>query len=169
LRFGKEHEAMHVVLQPMTDETFCVYLREHQEEYARDRMIVDGETFEEALRKTRAQHEAELPEGLRTPGHYLFTVWDEERDAEVGYVWFARRAASPDVLWLFHILINEAERRKGYGRLVLAAIEEKAKELGCRVVWLNVMGHNAGAMEFYRACGYRVGAVHMNKFLEAHK
>jgi GNAT superfamily N-acetyltransferase len=156
---------MRVALRPMNEETFRVYMREHEEGYARDRMIVDGETFDEAMRKTRAQHESELPEGMLTPGHYFFTVWDEERNGEVGYVWLARRTASPEVLWLFHILIKEAERRKGYGRLMLAAMEEKAKELGCRVVWLNVMGHNSGAMEFYRACGYRVGAVHMNKFL----
>src|SRR5271155_1487676 len=121
--------------------TFGTYLREHEEEYARDRMITDRESFEEALRTTRSQHEAMLPQGLRTPGHYFFTVEDEEEGREVGYVWFACRPPGVQ-LSLYHILIKQADRRRGYGRSVLSAIEERAKELGCQVVWLNVMGHN---------------------------
>src|SRR5208282_6944998 len=150
---------MRVVLRPMTEETFRTYMRKHEEEYARDRMVTDRESFEQALRTTRAQHEAMLPQGLQTPGHYFFRVQDEESNKQVGYVWYACRPESRQ-LSLYHILIEHAERRKGYGRAVLLLIEEKAKELGCQVVWLNVMGHNQGAIDFYVACRYRVAAMH---------
>jgi ribosomal protein S18 acetylase RimI-like enzyme len=148
----------------MTEEIFQVYFREHQEEYARDRMITDQESFEIAMQTTRAQNEEMLPHGLRTPDHYFFTVHDEEQSKQVGYVWFACRPPNPQ-LSLYHILIDKADRRKGYGRSVLLAIENKAKELGCQVIWLNVMGHNRGAIDFYVTQGYHVAAMHMNKFL----
>jgi ribosomal protein S18 acetylase RimI-like enzyme len=156
---------MHVVLRPMMDKSFGAYLREHEEEHARGRMISDRESFDQAIRTTRAQHEAMLPRGLLTPGHYFFTLHDERDDRLVGYVWFAITDTNSQ-LSLYHIAIHKADRRKGYGRATLAAAEEKAKELGCRVIWLNVFGHNSEAIEFYRACGYGVGAMHMNKFLD---
>src|SRR5277367_4671861 len=112
-----------VVLKPMTEETYQIYLRQHEEDYARDRMTTDRETFEEALRTTRAQHEAMLPQGVRTPGHYFFTVEDPDRGQLVGFLWFACRATD-GTLSLYHILIQEAERRKGYGRLTLDAVAE---------------------------------------------
>ena len=43
---------MGVVLRPMTEDTYRTYLPEHEEEYARDRMITDQESFEDALRTT---------------------------------------------------------------------------------------------------------------------
>jgi len=157
---------MGVVLQPMTEETYRTYLPEHEDEYARDRMITDRESFEEALRTTRAQHEALLPQGLSTPGQYFFTIEDESLGQQVGYVWFACRPPSSE-LFLYHIRINEAERRQGYGKAALAAIDQKAKELGCRAVWLNVMAHNQSAIDFYRSQGYRVAALHMSKQWDA--
>ena len=157
---------MGVVLRPITEDTHRAYLREHEDEYARDRMITDRESFEEALRTTRAQHEALLPQGLSTPGHYFFTVEDESRGQQVGYVWFACRPPNHE-LFLNHIRINQSERRKGYGQSALAAIDQKAKELGCRAVWLNVMSHNKGAIDFYLAQGYGIAALHMSKHWEA--
>lgn len=153
---------MHVVLRPMTEDAYQIYLREHEEEYARDRMITDRESFEEALKTTRAQHAVMLPQGLKTPDQFFFAVADKGSGRMVGYLWFSFRRASRE-LYLCHILIKEAERRRGYGRSVLEALDDKAKELGCRAIWLNVMAHNQGAIEFYRAQGYRVGAVHMSK------
>lgn len=155
---------MAITLRPMSEEIFSTYLREHEEEYARDRMITDGESFEEALKTTRAQHEALLPGGLGTPGHYFFIV-NDGNDRHVGYVWFFIASVKRE-LFLYHIFISQAERRKGYGRLVLSEIERKARESGCRVIWLNVMGHNRAARDFYAACGYSEAAVHMNKFVD---
>jgi hypothetical protein len=78
----------------MTEDTYRTYLRDHEEEYARDRMITDLESFDEAMRTTRAQHEAQLPQGLSTPDRYFFLVEDESRSGTVGYLWFADRPSS---------------------------------------------------------------------------
>jgi ribosomal protein S18 acetylase RimI-like enzyme len=151
-----------IVLRPMTEDAYQTYLREHEEEYARDRTVTDRENFEDALRSARAQHAALLPQGLKTPDQYFFLVEDKGSARIVGYLWFAFRPANHE-LYLYHILIKKAERRQGYGRSVMEALDEKARELGCRAIWLNVMAHNQGAIDFYRAQGYRVGAVYMSK------
>jgi ribosomal protein S18 acetylase RimI-like enzyme len=153
---------MGIALRPMTETTYRAYLSEHEAEYARDRMLTDLESFEEALRTTRAQHEALLSQGLTTPGHQFFTVEDETQVQQVGYVWFFVRSSSRE-LFLYHILVRPSARRKGYGRSALAAVEQKAKELGCRAIWLNVMAHNPGAIDFYRSQGYCVATMHMRK------
>jgi ribosomal protein S18 acetylase RimI-like enzyme len=146
----------------MTEDTYQIYIREHEEEYARDRMITDRESYEHALQATRAQHAVMLPQGLKTPDQFFFLIKDEGSARVVGYLWFSFRRASRE-LYLCHILIKEAERRRGYGRSALEALDDKAKELGCRAIWLNVMAHNQGAIDFYRALGYGVGAMHMSK------
>jgi ribosomal protein S18 acetylase RimI-like enzyme len=156
---------MPIVLRPMTEDTYQIYMREHEEEHARDRMITDRESYEDALRITRAQHAALLPQGLKTPEQYFFLVEDKISARLVGYLWFAYRPANQE-LYLYHVLIKEAARRQGYGRSAMEALDEKARELGCRAIWLNVMAHNQGAIDFYRAQGYRVGAVHMSKHCE---
>jgi ribosomal protein S18 acetylase RimI-like enzyme len=146
----------------MDDGAFRIYLQAHEQEYARDRMITDYQTLEEALATTRTQHTAMLPHGLQTPGHFFCTACDADRDIEVGTVWFACPESSVE-LFVYHIQVHPERRRQGYGRAILGAIEERAKELGRRVVWLNVMGHNHSAIDFYLACGYRIAAMHLNK------
>ena len=84
----------------------------------------------------------------------------------MGYVWFACRPPAHE-LFLYHIRIKPAERRKGYGQAALAAIDQKAKELGCRAVWLNVFAHNQNAIDFYLSQGYRMAAIHMSKHWDA--
>ena len=108
------------------------------------------------LQTTWAQNAAMLPQGLKTPDQFFSAVADKGSGRMVGYLWFSFRRASRE-LYLCHILIE------GYGRSVLEALDDKAKELGCRAIWLNVMAHNQGAIDFYRAQGYRVGAVDMSK------
>jgi hypothetical protein len=44
---------VHVVLRPMTEDGYQIYLREHEEEDARDRMITDRESFEDVLYRLR--------------------------------------------------------------------------------------------------------------------
>jgi predicted acetyltransferase len=110
----------------MTEDAYQIYLREHEEEYARDRMITDRESFEDALQATRAQHAAMLPQGPKTPDQFFLVVADKGSDRMVGYLWFCFRCASRE-LYLCHILIKEAERRRGYGRSVLEALDDKAQ------------------------------------------
>jgi RimJ/RimL family protein N-acetyltransferase len=49
--------------------------------------------------------------------------------------------------------------RKGIGTLILLEMEKKAKELGVKTVWLNVLINNANAIQLYSKNGYLVESV----------
>jgi ribosomal protein S18 acetylase RimI-like enzyme len=45
-------------------------------------------------------------------------------------------------------------RRKGYGRLMMEAVEQRIKEKGCHRINLQVRAANKDVIEFYQAIGY---------------
>lgn len=47
-------------------------------------------------------------------------------------------------------------RGMGLGRFMLAHVEGRSRELGRRVLWLQVNKQNTGAIGFYRAAGFEV-------------
>ena len=57
---------------------------------------------------------------------------------------------------LYTIAIAAAFQRRGYGRRLLAAAENKAKRRGCRAMRLEVRADAAGAIALYEASGYRL-------------
>jgi diamine N-acetyltransferase len=52
------------------------------------------------------------------------------------------------------LYIEEAFRRRGYGRQALAYLEERAREMGVNAVHLEVDSGNEAAFELYRRTGY---------------
>lgn len=55
-------------------------------------------------------------------------------------------------LLLYEIGVRSAWRKRGVGRLLLAAMEEWMRVHGVAEVW--VLADNPGAVAFYRACGF---------------
>jgi len=56
-------------------------------------------------------------------------------------------------------------RGRGYGRILLQAVEETAREHGCETVGLNVFADNTTAQRLYESSGYELAAMHMRKRL----
>lgn len=54
---------------------------------------------------------------------------------------------------LTHLWVDEDQRQKGYGKQVLAEAEEKAKELGCSIIFLKVES-NSWMHKWYLRSGY---------------
>lgn len=71
------------------------------------------------------------------------------------------------------LFVNPQFRRLGVGRLLLKALEKRAKQ--CVSVSCYVKPSNKGALSFYRRCGYRVAFVYddgdicVTKFIRARK
>ncbi len=66
------------------------------------------------------------------------------------------RHGDPHEMLLYEIGVHRQWRRQGIGRALLAAMEQWMLLHGVREVW--VLGDNAGAVAFYRACGFTVAA-----------
>jgi GNAT superfamily N-acetyltransferase len=58
--------------------------------------------------------------------------------------------------WLVRMIVSPDERRCGVGRLMVAAIEDLARDLGHTQVWV-AAGSND--VEFYRHCGWQEAGV----------
>jgi hypothetical protein len=86
----------------MTEDAYQIYLREHEEEYPRARMITDQESSRMPM----------LPQGLETPDQFVFVVGGKGSGRMVGYVWFSLRRASRE-LYLCHILVRRPSVAEG--------------------------------------------------------
>jgi ribosomal protein S18 acetylase RimI-like enzyme len=64
------------------------------------------------------------------------------------------RAAADMKLGQLYVL--DSHRGMGLGRFMLGHIEGRARDLGRRLLWLQVNKRNTGAIGFYRAAGFEV-------------
>ncbi len=65
-----------------------------------------------------------------------------------------------------YVAVHPDFRRKGYGKMMMNALEEKLKALGCPKLNLNVRGSNLAVIGFYEKIGYaRDDVVGMGKRL----
>ncbi len=65
------------------------------------------------------------------------------------------------------LAVDPKYRRKGYGRLMMEAVEQRIKEKGCLRINLQVRAANKDVIEFYQAIGYTVdNVVGLGKRLE---
>jgi GNAT superfamily N-acetyltransferase len=153
-----------MTLRPMLREEFEAYAELGREGYVRQMVEFAGMTADAAAAKAERDYALTLPQGLDTPGHWLFVVELDGR--RVGTLWFAERVMDGrTVAYLYEIEIDEAERGKGYGRGAMEAFEREAARRGLTELELNVFGGNEVARSLYRSMGWRETAVHMAKRL----
>ena len=56
--------------------------------------------------------------------------------------------------WVYHLAVHAEYRRNGTARLLMHAVENGLKNLGCPKVNLQVRSTNASVIAFYKAIGY---------------
>lgn len=96
---------------------------------------------------------------LDGPAHRLLLA--QVDGAAAGYAWgeIQDRAETPFVLvrrrlYLHHLAVDPAFRRRGIAAALLAALEGEARALGLETVVLDAWADNAGAQAFFAAAGY---------------
>lgn len=86
-----------------------------------------------------------------------------------------RGEAAPADCWLHRIYLDRRAIGTGAGRLLMNFAAEKARERGCRRLWLVVYSKNERAIAFYRKCGMRQvgtfdfdfnGTIHVDPIFE---
>lgn len=94
--------------------------------------------------------------GLRAhPTSLVFLAFDGERPVGVAvcFVGFSTFAARP-LINVHDLAVLPAERRRGIGRGLLAAVERHARELECVKLTLEVREENRTALALYASCGF---------------
>jgi ribosomal protein S18 acetylase RimI-like enzyme len=155
---------MNIDLRPLREDEFAEWGEVGRSQYAADMVANAGMTPERAHDKAERDFSSVLPQGLATPGHWIFVAEVDGR--RVGRLWFAERVMDGLAqAFLYDIWIDEAERGRGYGRAAMLAFEHEAARRGLNHVALNVFGGNERARKLYRSMGYAEQAVQMTKTL----
>ena len=101
----------------------------------------------------------QLAPGLRRqPGTLVFLPWLDRRAVGVAVCMtgFSTFTAKP-LINIHDLAVTADYRGRGVGRLLLKAVEAKARELGCGKVTLEVHEDNAPAQQLYQRFGFRDG------------
>jgi ribosomal protein S18 acetylase RimI-like enzyme len=149
----------------MTEAEFEEYLDRAVPQYAEVHLRAGDCEPSEALELAQAEYTSLLPEGLASPGHHLFSIFDSAGGARVGMLWFAVKVRRGGQKWafLYDFEVLEAERGKGYGRRTLEKLDETLAAMDVARVSLNVFGHNTVARALYEKHGYAITAIGMTK------
>ncbi len=150
-----------VTLQPMTEADYDAYRANAVEDYAAERALAEDTSLEEERKTASAQLAGLLPQGLRTPGHHFWRVVAED-GTRVGSLW-AHFEAERRRAFIYDIVIDAAQRGKGYGEATMRALEEELRPTDLTHIELNVFGHNSVARALYDKMGYHVAATYMLK------
>jgi len=150
-----------VKLVRMQQEDFEPYLERDIREYAEEHVRNGNWSAEEALERSRKEHQQLLPDGLESRNQYLFSIKDAS-DQKLGTLWVNIENGRA---FIYDFRIDEAQRGKGYGKQALVALDEKLRSMDVQSVGLHVFGDNVKAQELYKKMGYQITGVHMKKVL----
>ncbi len=154
-------------LEPMDEATYRAWREASQRNYASEKVKAGNWKAEDAERLSREAFDQLLPGGRDTPGHEIRAMVNDAGE-KVGHAWFTIEDRDPGrVVFIYDIEVDEAHRRRGYGRLALDEIDDYAREHGCMGVMLHVFGYNTPARELYRSQGYEETNVIMLKRVDA--
>jgi RimJ/RimL family protein N-acetyltransferase len=155
-----------VALVPMTENEFEMFLQYLTQDYAQDHVKAGRWSEEEAMQEAQQEIQRYLPQGLHTPEHYLFMLRDEQREANVGVLWFAlQKRGGEQQAFIYDIEVFEEFRRRGYATQAFLLLETRVREPGASSIGLHVFGHNLAAREMYEKLGYATTNVQMVKQL----
>lgn len=153
-------------LRAMTQEEYDDYRVRSQQEYAQD--IADSRQLdlETALEQSATEFAELLPDGLASPGMHLWTAVSVDNAEPVGLGWLQLRQRPTGVsAWIYDIRVDASRQGQGWGRALMEALHDAARELGATSIALNVFGHNTTAISLYDSLGYAVTAQQMKRDL----
>jgi len=153
-----------ISLRPMTVDEFDAWQLALAEEYAAEKVAAGTWALEGSVQRALDESAALLPDGLDTERVLILrAVADDGRP--VGRAWVAldHPRGAPDTAFLYDIEVDESARGQGFGRALLAAVEEAVRATGAVALELNVFGRNEVAFGLYESAGYATTSRQMRK------
>ena len=148
-------------LKQLTKDEYQAYVHNAITGYANELVTSGIVDQDKAMQQSKSTFESLLPKGINTENHYLYYAYDQ--NIRVGFIWYGFR--NQHDAFIFDFFIDESMRRKGYGKKVLKACEDDAKNKGAKTIGLHVFGHNHGARLLYESTGYVATSIQMRKDL----
>ena len=148
----------------MTADEYDAWQLALAEDYAAEKIAAGTWPAEGAVQRALNESAELLPDGIATARTLIFrAVADDGRP--VGRAWVAldHPRGAPGTAFLYDIEVDEAERGRGFGRALLAAVEEAVRATGAIALELNVFRTNDTAVGLYETSGYRTTTQQMRK------
>ena len=150
-------------LRPMRADEFPTYRDSQRAGYAADMEQNGAMSREQAQRKAERDSASLFPNGLESPGIWVYVLEDADAQALGNLTLGERDSDGRKVMFVYDVVVDELHRGRGLGRAALELVEEEARRRGLSRIELNVFGGNAVARSLYRALGYDELAVYMGK------
>ena len=154
-----------ISLHPMTQAELDEYLERVIPEYADEHVKAGNWQAEGALERSRQEFAELLPQGVNSPGQYIYAIHDDVSGKNIGMLWFADRSEPEKCAWIYDIVIQSEYRGNGYGAQAMRALEDKVRAVGLDKISLHVFGNNHAARHLYQKMGYAETNVLMSKNL----
>jgi ribosomal protein S18 acetylase RimI-like enzyme len=154
---------MDVTLRPATQHEFAAYLPELEAGYAAKVAESGSMPPDKAREKARQDMARALPDGLGSPGQFIYRVL--AAGDPVGWLWLGAAADDPAMAWVNQVEIDPAYQGRSYGRQAMLLAEQEARAHGMTSIGLNVHGQNAVARALYESLGYDTRTLQMRKAL----
>ena len=157
---------MAILLKKMTESEFNEYFKKLVVDYAKENVENGHWEEDEALELSRQQTNALLPQGLNTENHYLFSLFSDKLNMNVGYLWVQiQETKSIKKAFIFDIELIEMFRGKGLGKETLQVLEDWLKTQNVKTLALHVFDKNTVARKLYFKFGFKDMSHNMIKEL----
>lgn len=153
---------MNTKLRKMNEEEFDRYLTYFIPDYASDlsaNFMIPIETANAESEKLMGEL---FPDKQETDGQHVFNIYSIKENQNVGVIWYNIQTDS-NKAYIYHILINEEFRHRGFATEVLQELEKSMKRSGITSLGLNVFSTNPNARKLYEKLGYQAQATAMGK------
>lgn len=153
-----------LILNPMTPAEFETFKEQAIRNYADENVRAGYWHSSEATRRSIEEYQKLLPDGIATEGHHIFIARDVQSEEAVGHIWLSvEKDAAIPTGFIFVLFIYKQFRGRGYGTMMMKAIEAKASALGLKRLMLRVFAQNQVAIHLYEDAGYSTASLNMMK------
>ncbi|MFF3099804.1 GNAT family N-acetyltransferase [Viridibacillus arvi] len=153
-----------IKLEKLNNQEFEKYLDFMIPNYAKEISSNYTLSLDKAIEESEMMMQGIFSNGLSTEGQFLYNIWDTDVKTKIGVLWYSVNTEI-DRAYLYHIYIEEAYRKKGYGTRVLEELQIRVKELGMNSLALSVFGSNDAAVNLYKKLGYTTSSISMHKII----
>ncbi|MFJ6213640.1 GNAT family N-acetyltransferase [Streptomyces sp. NPDC092296] len=149
-----------LVERPIDAAAFPDWIAVQEQGYAQS-LVDSGLSPEHARRKSAADHQALLPDGVDSPDTALrfLAPADPPEAPPLGSLWVQLRGRSLPgggrLAWVLSVEVAEGSRGHGYGRALMLLAERCCLAVGVHDLGLNVFAGNEVARGLYTSLGYR--------------
>lgn len=153
-----------LILQKMNENKFKVFRDDQIKDYARENVEAGFWEESDALEKSRKEVDKLLPNGLDTENHLIFSLFEEDSNANVGSLWIhIRDMKKAKSVFIYYIEISENYRGRGLSTQALETLGKWCLDNKASKIGLHVFAKNKVARHVYQKFGFVDTNFNMNK------